>query len=212
MFRLVLFLFSFMFSSLWRPDPPADDPPKDDPPKADPPKDDPPAGRFTQEDVDRIVSERLDRERRKTERESEEAQRKAREDALKEQGKYKEIAEQHASTIAERDGRIQELEAAETERDDYKQKFEDLEKRYAKLIEDRLSVVPEPFRPLLEQMSVTERADWLEKNAEKLGTVSGERKPNGSRPSPRPANDDRKDASVREQAERQQRQATRSAF
>jgi hypothetical protein len=211
MFRLMLFLFSFMLSSLWRPgDPPADDPPKDDPPKDDPPKDDPPAGKFTQEDVDRIVSERLDRERRKTERESEEAQRKAREDALKEQGKYKEIAEQHASTIEEHKKRISELEAKEAEAGGWKTKYEELEGRYGKLIEDRLSVVPEPYRPLLEQMSVTERADWIEKNAEKLGSV--ERKPNGSRPSPRPANDDRGDEKAREQAERRQRRATSSAF
>ncbi len=45
-------------------DPPKNDPPKNDPPRNDPPKDDPPADRsFTQADVDRIVAERLTRDR-----------------------------------------------------------------------------------------------------------------------------------------------------
>lgn len=46
-----------------------DDPPKNDPPKADPPKDDPPAFKppQSQEDFDRMVQDRLQRERKKYE-------------------------------------------------------------------------------------------------------------------------------------------------
>jgi hypothetical protein len=70
--------------------------------------------------------------------------------------------------------------------------------------------VPEPFQPLLETMSVPERADWLEKNAEKLqGYANGDR-PKGSRatgkPAGRQANQD--DEENRRRAVRQ----TRTAF
>ena len=47
-------------------DPPKNDPPSNDPPKNDPPKNDPPNDKtFTQADLDRIVTERITRERTK---------------------------------------------------------------------------------------------------------------------------------------------------
>lgn len=49
---------------------------------------------FTQADVDRIIKERLEREKRKAEEKAEEARREAERKALEEQGKYKEMYEQ----------------------------------------------------------------------------------------------------------------------
>lgn len=212
MFRIVLALFALVMAALWR----AEGSPQDEDegagssenaesgPRGDEGK------TFSQDDVDRIVSERLRREREKQEREQEEARRKAREEALKEQGKYKEIAEQHAQTISDKDERIRALEGQLEEASSYKERYEALEERYARMIEDRLSVVPEPFRPLLEQMSVTERADWLEKNAEKLGAAP-EMRPRGSRPTGPPARRPT-DGQGEGEARRRQAHVTRTAF
>lgn len=67
MFRRFLDPYSFG-GFLFAPDPPpAGDPPKNDPPPAgDPPKNDPPADKtFTQAELDRIVQDRVARERQK---------------------------------------------------------------------------------------------------------------------------------------------------
>jgi hypothetical protein len=88
-------------------DPPkdGDPPPGGDPPK-DPPKDEP---RFTQADVNRMIDDRLARERRRTE----EAQKKAADEAeakrLTEQNEFKALADQKAK-------RVEELEREAAER------------------------------------------------------------------------------------------------
>lgn len=186
-----MMLFGVLFTSLWRPDDaPPDDPSSDG---SDDDKDDTgrhkaptaeeiyeqyKAGKLhTQNDLEHEAGKRLEREQRKAKEAQEETERKAKEDALKEQGKYQEMYENQATDLTEKNNRIQELEAKETEAGEWKTKYEDLETRYSKLIEDRLAVVPEPFQPLLETMSVTQRADWLDTNAEKLqGYVNGKAK------------------------------------
>lgn len=75
-------------------DPPTD-PPQDPPtdPPATPPTPEGAGKTFTQEDVDRIVKERLEREKRKADEKAEQARKEAERKALEEQGKYKEMYE-----------------------------------------------------------------------------------------------------------------------
>lgn len=141
--------------------------------------------KFSQEDVDRIVSERLEREKRKAERDKEETQRKAREAALQEQEDYKKLAEERKETLSEREKRISELEAVETERDTARGRIEALEERLKGIIKPRLETVPELFRPFVESLSVEEQAEWFEKNSDKLEAPENGR-PRGSRPTGRP--------------------------
>lgn len=143
------------------------------------------SAKFSQEDVDRIVSERLERERRKAERDKEETQRKAREAALQEQEDYKKLAEERKETLSEREKRISELEAVETERDTARGRIEALEERLKGIIKPRLETVPELFRPFVESLSVEEQAEWFEKNSDKLEAPENGR-PRGSRPTGRP--------------------------
>jgi hypothetical protein len=147
-----------------------------------------PTGRFTQDDVDRIVSERLKREREKQDKDREKAEQKAREEALKEQGKFKEIAEQHERTIEEKDGQIEVLQGVETERDALQERLTTLEERLKGLIKPGLERVPEMFRGFVEEKPVEEQAAWLKKNADKL---TGPAEPIGSPETPRPARNGR---------------------
>lgn len=187
MLRLIGALLALMW--MWvlaTDDPPAgppEDPPEDKP--EDPPEDK--TGRFTQEDVDRIVSERLEREKRKAERDKEETERKAREAALKEQQDYKKLAEEQEKTLSEREKRIEDLEAIETERDEAKSRIEALEERLRGILKPQLERVPELFREFVEAKSPEEQAEWFEKNSEKLQTNGG--KPTGSRPTGKPSGD-----------------------
>lgn len=203
MFKLMLAMFGFLFASLWRPeDHPADDPPADDPPDDDD-KPEEPAGRFSQEDVDRIVSERLEREKRKQEKDREKAEQKAREDALKEQGKFEEIAERHERTIEERDQRISELEAEVSEKKDLQERTATLEDRLRGLIKPQLERVPELTKPFVEKMTAEEQAEWLEKNSEKL---TGPSDPLGSPETPRPPREKNGNREADKEADEAQRQ------
>lgn len=95
--------------------------PEDDPKPSDEPKDDDPKPTegdpepkpedektFTQADIDRIVKERLDREKRKRDEALEEERRKAEEQRLAEEGKYKELYEKLQAELADREKKAEE--------------------------------------------------------------------------------------------------------
>ena len=154
--------------------------------------------------IDASLKERLERKDRKAEEERSEAERKAREDALKEQEDWKRLAEERTNTIAEKDRRIEELSALETERDSANERTQALEERLKGLIKPQLEAVPELYRPFVEKMTVEEQAEWLEQNAEKLGTQNGPGRAAGSRPTGRAHTPPRQEAD-REAREHQRR-------
>jgi len=131
----------------------------DEPPASDPPpptsgaRTDPPAPedkRFTQAELDAIVRDRLDRERKKRETDDAKAREQAEADRLREQHEYQKLAEQHAA-------RIQALEpqAAQAE-------------RYAAALTAHLDTqrkgLPAHLVELLDQMDVAAQLEWIAKH------------------------------------------------
>ena len=105
---------------------------------------------FTQADLDRIVGERLAEETRKQEAKATKAAEAARAAALKDQGDYKKVAEQHEARLAE-------LEP-------YKARVEAYEQRLSAEIEAEIKDWPaevKAFDPGAENMQA--RLDWRDK-------------------------------------------------
>jgi hypothetical protein len=189
MLRLILFLFGFLVSSMWRPD----DPPPENPP-ADPPNDPPdkPFLAFSSEKehddyLEKMLKERLERKDKKLQEDKERLERQAREQALKDQENWKDLAQTHAQTIEKLEKRIEDLSSVEGERDSKQERLESLEARLKGVIKPRLEAVPELYRPFVESMTVEEQAEWLEKNGEKL-EVPANGRPAGSPRTGPPAN------------------------
>lgn len=135
---------------------------------------------FTQDDVNRIVSERLERERtNQPAREDIEAEvrNSIEADLRAEKAKEDEDWESYASGLAEqviaRDEKLTALktdkETATQERDALKERVENLEKRVKASVKKRVESVPESLRPLVNEAIANktpeEQETWLEKNA-----------------------------------------------
>lgn len=133
---------------------------------------------LTKERNEEIVRQRLEREREQAKLEAEEERRKteekAKRDALKDQEQYKELSDTQAAEIAEKDTAIEDLKVIA-------QRVKDLEKRLETVVTSRLEGLAKPYQDLLAKMSVEERADWLDTNAELLEATG---KPGGSPASP----------------------------
>jgi chromosome segregation ATPase len=144
--------------------------------------------------MESALKERLARKDRKLAEEKAEAERAAREKALQDQEDWKRLAEERTQTIEAKEKRISELESVEGERDGANERVATLEKRLQGLIKPQLEQVPELYRPFLADMPVEKQAEWLEKNAEKLGTQHGNGRPAGSRPTGRAAKPPRQES------------------
>lgn len=133
---------------------------------------------LTKERNEEIVRQRLEREREQAKLEAEEERRKteekAKRDALKDQEQYKELSDTQAAEIAEKDTAIEDLKVIAD-------RVGNLEKRLETVVKSRLEGLAKPYQDLLAKMSVEERADWLDTNAELLETTG---KPGGSPASP----------------------------
>lgn len=137
--------------------------------------------KFTQAQLDAILKDRLDQERRQREKAAERAKEEAEAKALADQQKWKELAEQQA-------GRITELEKATADVETLKTRAERAEKTLAEYVAGMLDSVPEPFRPLLDRLDPVERLEWMTKNRDSLTgngrvPIPGTPKPNGRQPS-----------------------------
>jgi hypothetical protein len=108
--------------------------------------------RFTQADIDRIVKERLDREKANAAKAAEKAAAEAKAKTLAETGQHEERA------------KLAEAKLAEYET--YKERVERLEASHLKRWEAEKSIVPEWVLPLLEQMPPEERLDFITVNRE----------------------------------------------
>jgi hypothetical protein len=144
--------------------------------------------------MESALKERLARKDRKLAEEKAEAERAAREKALQDQEDWKTLADERSSIIETQAKQIEELEVVENERDTATERVTALEKRLQGLIKPQLEAVPELYRPFVEKMTVEEQAEWLEKNAEKLGTQHGPGRPAGSRPTGRAAKPPRQES------------------
>lgn len=134
--------------------------------------------RFSQEELDRIIAERLEREREKNKRESEEAknkaEEKARKDALKDQEKFKELYEAESQSVAEKEQRIAELQQTS-------ERLTTIEGLLESMVKSQMDALDKSYKELLSDMPIERRVKWLKDNPELVGT-----KPVGSPRTPTP--------------------------
>jgi fused signal recognition particle receptor len=126
-----------------------------------------------QRELERIIAERLDRERRKFERERAEAERRAREAALAEQQDFQRLAEERAQRIAELEAEVARLRELEATLDEYRalirQQNEALLKHAPKVIRDALARLD----PLEQARFLADHADELRPRAAVPPTPDG---------------------------------------
>lgn len=152
-----------------------------------------------QQKFDKVLSERLQRERQKWQQEVKAAEQRAKQEAeearLAEQQNYQELANRRQATIEEQAQRIETLEEAETQA-----------KKYAKVLrqyrDQLIANVPEHVVELLKGRDVADQLDWLSKNLEQVAP-----KQDGQRPQfigPPPAPGDKGDGNMTPEQKRQQ--------
>ncbi len=137
------------------------------------------AATFTQADIDRIVAERLEREKRKADEKAQKAAEEAAAQALKDNAKFKELSEKQAQSLLDKETALATAtataEATTQERDKYKAALE-------KHVKERRAGLPDHITALLDVLDPVAQLDWLTKNAEKLGGTGREGVPATPRP------------------------------
>ena len=135
---------------------------------------------FTQAEVDAILKERLDREQRKSKDAQERAQAQAADAAAKEQGKWRELAEQYEPQ-AKRAG--------------------DLDKFIGELLEAELKGIPERVKPVIPQFGdKLDTLRWVQA-AKSAGLLAAPQAPNtDAREAARPGQTTMSEAEKREKA------------
>lgn len=164
-----------------------------------------------QNHLDNIVKGRLERAEKKAAQDREKAAQEARDKALEDQKDWEKLALERSNRIQVLEKEKEEFVANQQHAEDLQKRLDNLEDRLKATIKGPLELVPELFRPFVQDMSVEEQAQWLETNAEKLGEPQS---PSGSRPSPRAvASGDRSQATQKDQeALERYEQAMRGAF
>lgn len=139
---------------------------------------DKPTPTFTQSDVDRIVNERLDRERKKAETATQKAREEAESKALADQAKFQELADKRGKQVTD-------LETANatltTQLETVTAKADRHEKALGKLLAEQLKAVPEHLHSLLSKLDAVEQLEWIATNAATLKTAT-----NGVPATPKP--------------------------
>ena len=138
-----------------------------------------PETKFSQADVDRIVSERIQRERDKAERDAQEAQRKAEEEALQKRQEFEQLATQRGDRITALESELKTTTAKLEESQSRIQELETLIANDVKAQIDTLELKASTAQ-LLERLSVTERREWLNEHREEYAKATRK----GARPSP----------------------------
>lgn len=115
--------------------------------------------RFTQAELDAIVKDRLDRERKASETKAQREREAAEADALKEQSKFKELADQREKQLAD-------LEP-----------FKDKAERYEAALKTHLDAerksLPAHITALLDKLDVAEQLEWIASNREAIAKQAG---------------------------------------
>jgi fused signal recognition particle receptor len=114
-----------------------------------------------QRELERIIAERLERERRKMERERAEVERRAREAALAEQQDYQRLAEERAQRIAELEAEVARLRELEGTLEQYRALIKQQN-------EALLRQAPRVIREALARLDPLEQARFLAEHADEL--------------------------------------------
>lgn len=121
---------------------------------------------FTQDDVDRIVAERLERERKKTTEATEKQKRADDEKRLAEQNEFEALAEQRAARIAELEMSAQSAQVTAEKLT----RYETVLQAYR---DSQFATIPDHIKELLKDRPIDQQIDWLSKNGKSLSPVSG---------------------------------------
>lgn len=119
---------------------------------------------FTQTELEAIVTERLAREKRKSEAAAEKAKADAEQKALAESGEWKTLAEKHQATITELTATI-----------DSQKAHEKTIERLTTVLKSRLEAdrkgLPQHIIALLDRLDVADQMEWLATNHDALKTT-----------------------------------------
>ena len=136
---------------------------KKDKSKAGDEKTDPKAEKkFSQAELDQIVKERLDRERKKSESAAEKARREAEEAALAKNQEWQQLAEKRAKDLEALTREKAELEPFKEQADKYKAALN----AQLKTIREKL---PDYLQEVVDKMDPVEAMDYITKHADKIG-------------------------------------------
>jgi uncharacterized coiled-coil protein SlyX len=130
-----------------------------------------------QKRVDDMLAERLERERKKSEKAAQKAREDAQAEAAAKNGEWQSLAEQRAVKVAELETQLTSLEASKAQADRY---GEALSQQVTALRKD----VPKHLLPLLDKLDVAEQLEWLASNREQIAPPPVQ-KPNGVPATPR---------------------------
>lgn len=119
--------------------------------------------------IDDTLKDRLEREQRKTEKAAAAAKAKAEADALKEQGKFQELAEQQAKELAELAPLRDQLETEKAETERYKSIV-------TAMLESQRASLPAPIIALLDRLEPPDQLEWINANAAELTGKDGDTK------------------------------------
>jgi len=117
---------------------------------------------FTQAELNAIVKDRLERERKKNEDTAAKAKKEAEEDALKKNQEWQKLAEDREKEIADLNQKVTDLEAIQETADKYKTALEAQLNGYK-------ANLPKHIVTLIDKMDPVEAMDYITSNAEELG-------------------------------------------
>ncbi len=132
---------------------------------------DPAAGEartFSQADLERIVSERLERAARQAERATEKARRDAEESSLAEQKKFQELADKRQERVIAMERRVEELQAGQA-------RLERYEKALTVYRDAAFADLPDHIKELLRDRDVAEQLQWLSKHRDVVSPAAPNR-------------------------------------
>lgn len=125
---------------------------------------------FTQSDIDRIVTERLERASKKSDERAQKVKEDAEAKALEEQSKFQELAEKRGTKVAELETSVTTLTAQVESNQSEAQRYK---AALSGLLEKQRKAVPEHLHTLLDKLDPVEQLEWLAGNTDKLTPNTG---------------------------------------
>ena len=120
---------------------------------------------FTQAEVDAIISDRLDRERRKQEADAKKAQEAAEAKRMEEQQEFQKLAETRQAKIAELEKQLADLQPT-------KERVIQLEGVLKTYLDKEREGLPDAIKGLLDSLDVVKQLEWLAANKKTIKGAS----------------------------------------
>lgn len=155
--------------------------------------------KFSQADLDRYVTERLNRDRERRAAEQKKADEAAEEKRLQEQAEFQKLAETRAEKIVELEAKVSGFEPIQTERDEAMAVIQ-------KIVDAELEHAPDYVKDAISERSAIKQLEYLTEHRDKW---TGEKR--GISPLPRPKNQNMSDEE-RAQSRAAMARLTKAAF